>query len=76
MHSGDGDNMSVDKRTTRKPDYFGEKNPNAKLTEKKVRFIRRQYHNYKAKPAALARAFETSPSNISNIVARRTWKHI
>lgn len=67
--------MKVDRRTTRKPDYFGEKNPNAKLTKMDVLVIR-QFYDLDEKPVILAKQFNTSRSNISNIVARRTWKHI
>lgn len=65
----------IDKRTTRKPDYHGPKNPNSKLTEKQVIRIR-DYYEQGASPAALARTFNVSRSNISNIVARRIWKKI
>ena len=74
MHCGDGDNMT-DKRTTRVCDYHGEKNPRAKLTKVEVRTIRQLYKVGNA-PTMIARFFPVSRSNISNIVARRTWKHI
>jgi len=67
--------MKIDKRTTRHPDYHGEKNPNAKLNERHVCKIRTSYEKGWT-PTELAKVFGVSKSNISNIVARRIWKHI
>ena len=67
--------MKIDKRTTRKPDYHGSKNPNAKLTEEDVRLIRKAYADG-VRPTALAKKFEVSRFNISNIVARRIWRKV
>ncbi|RLA00567.1 MAG: hypothetical protein DRQ42_05255 [Gammaproteobacteria bacterium] len=65
----------MDKRSTRVCNYHGEKNPNTKLTEKQVIAIR-DYYEQGASPTTLAKLFGTSKSNISNIVARRTWRKI
>lgn len=57
-----------------------------KLTERKVREIRQAYGRYKGNMrhyhpdgptmAELARKFGVSESAISNVVKRRTWKHV
>lgn len=65
----------VDKRTTRICDYFGSKNPNAKLDEEKVRYIKAAYSKG-SRPLELAEEFGVTGSNISNIVAGRIWSHI
>jgi len=65
----------VDGRTVRVCDYYGSKNPNSKLTEKQVICIR-DFYEQGATPTGLARIFQTSRSNISNIVAGRTWGHL
>lgn len=65
----------IDKRTTRTCDYFGEKNPNSKLSTSEVLWIRQEYAKG-AKPTALAKEFGVTQCNISNIVARRIWRHI
>ena len=67
--------MKVDGRSTRVCDYHGSKNPNAKLTERDVVYIR-DFYEQGATPTTLAKMFNTSRSNISNIVAQRTWRKI
>jgi len=49
--------------------------PNQKLTPQAVRAIRTE-HASGATHAALAAVHHVTPSNISLIVRRRTWKHI
>ena len=53
----------------------GEQCHNAKLTEAKVREIRRRWPEFKSYAAA-ARAFGVSWASIRNIVNRRSWKHV
>lgn len=53
----------------------GEKHGKAKLTEKDVLRIRERYVNGEG-PAAIAEDYPVTPSVVSNIVARRNWKHI
>lgn len=65
----------VDGRTTRIIKQNGELNPNAKLTTEDVLWIRKDYEDG-ATPSEIAKHFNTSRSNISNIVARRIWRHI
>lgn len=65
----------IDKRTLRHPDFHGEKNPNAKLSKLDILLIR-EYYEDGMKPKKIAELFDTSGSNISNIVARRTWRKI
>lgn len=47
----------------------------AKLTEEKVRDIRRRAAAGET-PAALAREFDVTDSTLSRVVLRKTWKHI
>jgi hypothetical protein len=53
----------------------GSANPNAKLTEAAVREIRQRYDQGE-RPQGLARAFGVTGPVISNIVARRAWRHV
>jgi len=53
----------------------GESHGSAKLTEEKVVEIRRRHSEGEA-VKALAAEFGVNPSTVSNIVARRIWKHI
>jgi hypothetical protein len=45
------------------------------LTEEQVLEIR-QKHSQKAKQNALAKEYNVSTACISNIISRKTWKHI
>ena len=65
----------MDGRTTRVCDYYGEKNPNAKLTAEEVLDIRRRYKEGYT-PIELADLFGISRPNIWNIISRRIWRHI
>lgn len=65
----------TDGRTTRNTDYYGSRNPNAKLTKKNVIAIR-DYHEQGATASSLAKTFGVTRGHIWNILARRTWKHI
>ncbi len=65
--------------------HRGEKAGNSKLTDKQVRFIKNNYGRANTKGIApkgkisgvdLAKKFNTSKYNISNIVRNITWKHI
>jgi len=54
--------------------FKGEKQNNSKLTELNVLFMRK---NYKVIPICeMARRFNVSECNVSNIIARRSWLHI
>ncbi len=53
----------------------GEKNPNAKLTDRAVLSIRRLWRNGHTQEC-LAAKYETTQTTVSQIVLRRTWKHI
>jgi hypothetical protein len=63
---------------TLKGRYCGEKNPSSSLTDDDIRFIREKYKprdkNYSMNK--LAKLFNTTQSNIDNILKRKTWKHI
>jgi len=56
----------------------GEDQGNSKLTEAQVKEIRRRYRRYSRTNGAgvLARLFNTSGTNIRDIVKRKSWKHI
>jgi hypothetical protein len=54
----------------------GEKIGVATLTEEKVKDIRRLYATGEYTIAALGVKFETGHSNISQIVKRKSWKHV
>jgi hypothetical protein len=57
------------------PDFRGEKHPNAKLTAKEVRRIRKlaqQGHTQ----TSIAKKFGITKSAVCGIIARRTWKHL
>lgn len=62
-------------RLMHKTDARGEKNSKAVLTAAKVRAIRRR-HAKGESGVSLARAFKVTPYTISDIVRRKTWKHI
>jgi len=51
----------------------GENNNFAKLTNSEVLSLRRLYHIRKYSLAELGLMFSTSPSNVSDIVNRKTW---
>jgi Mor family transcriptional regulator len=53
----------------------GIKNPSAKLTERQVRQIRRQYAQGR-KQCELVQQYHSSPTTIHNVVNRKTWTHI
>jgi hypothetical protein len=54
---------------------YGEKHPNAKLTDQKVRKIRAASAAGKTRDE-LARTFKVSQTAINNVVTRRAWKHV
>jgi hypothetical protein len=53
----------------------GERNGNARVTAPMVRQIRDR-HGEGARQVALAREFGITQAAISNIVRRKTWKHV
>jgi hypothetical protein len=53
----------------------GEKHINSKLTRTEVKLIRAA-SNFGVFHVDLAKVFHTSPSNISSIVQKETWKHV
>ncbi len=53
----------------------GSSNPFAKLTEEKVRFIRRSVATKSETQATLARMFDVTPDCIYKITSRQYWKH-
>ena len=55
---------------------LGEKNVNATLTEDNIRNIRHLYASGSMNQVELAAYFHTPQTNISNIVRRKTWRHI
>lgn len=54
----------------------GEKNPNAKLTEKDVLAIRKVYTGKYGEQSSLGRQYGVAPTIIAYVVTRRTWSHI
>ena len=63
-------------RTNRKPKYWGEKQHLSKLTEEKVREIRKEHSGAYGDGKRLAERFGVSISAISAVVKNRTWKHV
>lgn len=63
--------------TPRRPQRFqsGTANPNARLTDEKVRYIIER-HNSGVQPAVLARQFNVSYSVIGQIIRNEKWLHI
>lgn len=55
--------------------YVGENNDLSKLTNEQVLTIREEYKNG-VKRRELSNKFQTTFSNICNIVERKTWKHL
>lgn len=60
-------------RTSRRP-LPGEANGHAKITENQVRMMR--YWRGKVKASDWAHLFAVTPTNIYDILAGRTWKHL
>lgn len=54
----------------------GERNPNAKLTERQVLDVLKMFHEDKCTIGAIAREYAVGHSTIGNIVKGRRWKHI
>lgn len=65
----------VKKGRARYTKHVGGKNGWAKLTEAKVRQIRKRYLEG-ATQAALATRFAVSPATISGVLTRRVWAHV
>lgn len=55
---------------------LGEHNGQSKLTDRKVRFIRRAWKMGKFTQRQLATRVGVDPSLISYVVRRKTWKHV
>lgn len=54
----------------------GEKNTSAKLTDKTVLEIRQKYASGKYTQKQLAQEYGVAKSRISDVINRKTWKHI
>lgn len=54
----------------------GEKNPKAKLNERKVKNIRRLHSTWKMTHALIARKYNVSESSITKLLKRKSWNHI
>lgn len=70
------DNMRDMQAKGRRASFQGEKSGLALLTEKQVREIRFLHSSGQKSYKALALQFRVSKSAISEIVTRKTWKHI
>lgn len=59
-------------------DFVGERNPQAKINERIVRAIRRDYRPYSKTSccAALGRRYGLTYQTVWQIVKRRNWKHV
>lgn len=60
----------------RRPPVIGERHGHARLTEEKVREIRRSYQGRRGEQRELGRRFGVCQQTIQSIVARETWKHV
>lgn len=58
------------------PKVWGEKNHFSKLNDQKVKLIRLLHAQFKWKQKNIAAIFSISSNNISEIVRRKTWKHL
>lgn len=58
------------------PNNLGENHSQVKLTETSVLLIRVMYQSGLYKQAELGRMFKVNKGTISNIVVRKSWKHI
>lgn len=63
--------MARKNRSTR-----GSRNPQAKLSEGDVRKIRRSYEAGGVTQAQLSERFNVNGVTISNIITRKTWRHV
>lgn len=70
------ENVEDMRRHDQMPNHRGESNGRAKLTERKVKLIRRLRSKQKKSLWFLARKFDMSLYAIWAIVTRRTWRHI
>lgn len=70
----DADN-SADMRE-KKRDAFGERHPKAKLSDDRVREIRRRYKFHKVTAPMLAKEFNVSPITILRVVKGERWRHV
>ena len=59
-----------------KPQFFGEGNPNSKLTQERVDIIRKEYDPKKRNGKLLAQRFGVHNSQIYSIVNNKTWTHV
>jgi len=71
-HVGGPTDVDTSERMGRK----GESANNSKLTEKDVKEIREMYENEGTTMYDVAERFDTSRTNVSDIVNRNTWTHI
>ena len=71
-YADNNNDAAIKGRTTIAP---GEQNRNAKFTKTDIRAIRKLYANGQ-RAASLARQYSMSPTNIRDIVTRRTWRHV
>jgi len=55
---------------------IGEKNKSSKLTESDVLEIRRIHNELKYSSIKIAKMFDVARSSISNVLNKKTWKHI
>lgn len=55
---------------------IGSKHPNSKLTEQGVRMIIYMYRTGLFTQREIAKVYNITTSNISNIVNKKTWKHL
>lgn len=60
------------------PEKFvqGERNPNAKLTDEKVRYIREKFALGAVSPDSLAIEVGVTPGTLRNVITRRSWRHV
>jgi hypothetical protein len=66
----------VEKGRQRGKNERGEKNTSAKLTDKKVKEIRRLYMAGKTTQTALAAKYGVSIATIHYVATRKTWTHV
>lgn len=54
----------------------GERSPNAKMTDERVRVARRMYANHEANLPQLAAMFNVTTTTMWKVLTRKSWKHV
>lgn len=72
----DNSRDSVAKGRHKGHSFLGEEHPKAKLTNEQIQEIRELYAKGQYSQVMLAEIYKVAQTSISNIVLRKTWKHL